>query len=75
MSKYLNPVEASIQAFGGIRAMARAIGRDPASVHRWKKRGLIPSDMQEKVLEAADEAGHYLTPDHIVHGTTDCDYS
>ena len=49
------PVQLLIAEFGGVRALARAIHRDPASVSRWQKTGLVPSNMQKKVLETAWE--------------------
>ena len=44
------PYEVLISEFGGVRALARAIGRDPGSVSKWQKRdGTIPSSIQRKV--------------------------
>ena len=37
------PVQLAIAEFGGVRALARAIHRDPASVSKWQKGdGTIP---------------------------------
>ena len=31
------PYEVLISEFGGVRSLARAIGRDPGSVNKWRK--------------------------------------
>lgn len=62
------PVELVIQQFGGVRKLARALGRDPAAVSRWQKSGIIPSSLQRKILELATEKGIALTADDIIFG-------
>ena len=45
------PVQLAIAEFGGVRALARAIHRDPASVSKWQKGdGTIPTSIQRKLL-------------------------
>ena len=63
------PYEVLISEFGGVRALARAIGRDPGSVSKWQKRdGTIPSSIQRKVLETAWERGMKITAYEIIFG-------
>ena len=63
------PVQLVIAEFGGVRALARAIGRDPASVSKWQKRdGTIPSSIQRKVLETSWERGMKITAHEIIFG-------
>ena len=50
----LTPADVVISHFGGIRPTARVLGKDPATVSRWKHTtGLIPSNMQAMVLKKA----------------------
>lgn len=67
-NKTTTPVDLVIKKFGGIRKLGRAIGRDPAAICRWRKRGLIPSSAQALVLNAAHMAGIDLTANQIVFG-------
>lgn len=64
----ITPTELSIQSFGGVRKMARAIGCDPSAIIRWRRNGLIPSGYQRRVLEAAWEAGIDITAHELVFG-------
>ena len=45
------PVQILIKEFNGVRPLARAVHRDAASISRWQKSGLVPTNMQKKVLE------------------------
>ena len=55
------PVQLAIAEFGGVRALARAIHRDPASVSKWQKGdGTIPTSIQRKLLETAWDRGCLL---------------
>ena len=47
------PVQILIQEFGGVRSLSRSVHRDAASISRWQKSGLVPTNMQKKVLETA----------------------
>ena len=63
------PYEILISEFGGVRSLARAIGRDPGSVNKWRKGdGTIPSSIQRKVLETAWDMGIKITADDIIFG-------
>ena len=63
------PGQLVIAEFGGVRPLARAIGRDPASISRWQKGDVnIPSSMQRKVLETAWDRGIEITAHEIIFG-------
>lgn len=62
------PAQLVIEAFGGIRPLARAVGRTPSAVMDWKRSGLIPSRMQRRILEVAQARSLTLTADDLVHG-------
>ena len=55
MLKKPSPVDLAIDAFGGVRSLARAVERDPAAVSRWQKKGLIPSGLHYRILALARE--------------------
>lgn len=66
----LNPAHAIIQKCGGTHKVAAIVGRHPSRVFRWTRPrelggtgGLIPSDLQQCLLEGARAAGVDLTPD------------
>ena len=63
------PVQLAIAEFGGVRALARAIHRDPASVSKWQKGdGTIPTSIQRKLLETAWDLGYNLSAHSIIFG-------
>tara|TARA_Y100001937_G_scaffold83902_1_gene113526 strand:- start:588 stop:803 length:216 start_codon:yes stop_codon:yes gene_type:complete len=67
--KTKTPYELVISEFGGVRECARQIGRDAGSVSNWKKNGgLIPTNIQRKVLERAWELGYNLTAHTLIFG-------
>jgi len=68
MSSHQTPVEIVIEAFGSATAVAKAIGRSPAAVSRWRSRGRIPSKVQQLLLDAAKVRGIDLTCQDIVQG-------
>lgn len=55
--------ERLIEAFGGVRALARELGIDPSVVSRWAhegkrgKAGHVPTHYNNAVVEAAERAG------------------
>ena len=65
---HLTPVEIAISEFGGVRALARALNRDPAAVSRWKKSGTVPTTVQKTLLETAWERGIKMTAHDLVFG-------
>lgn len=59
----MRPVDRVIERFGGISALANALGhKHPTTVSQWKVRGVIPARQQDAVLRAAVEKGIPLTP-------------
>ena len=68
-----NQAELVISLFGGVRKLARAIGRDPAAISRWKKRGVVPTSMQWIILELAWERGLDLTERDLIFGRESSD--
>lgn len=65
---HITPVDLAIDMFGGVRKLAKSIGRDPAAVSRWRKHGLVPTQIQRKVLSAALERDIAITAHDIVYG-------
>lgn len=71
------PAERVIDAFRGVRATARALGRNPSSISRWRKPrdeggtgGRVPSSLQAEVLQKAREAGIPLTAADLIEFRT-----
>ena len=63
------PLQVVIEEFGGVRALGRAIHKDPSAISKWAKRhGCIPATEQRKVLEKAWELNLNLTPYSIIFG-------
>lgn len=72
---HLSPATCAVKAFGGVRALARAIGKSPSSVCRWNKSrrrggcaGRIPSLAMVKILKAASAKGVTITAEELVSG-------
>jgi hypothetical protein len=58
----MRPAERIIDRFGGIAALARALGhRNSSTVQGWKERGVIPIRQIENVLAAARARGVLLS--------------
>lgn len=47
-----------VQIFGGVRPMARALGRPVSTVQSWKDRQSIPDDHKPEVLRIAHSLGY-----------------
>jgi len=63
------PAEYVIMAFGGVRATARAIGYNPDSIIKWRRRkGFVPTSAQEVILKAAIENDVDITADDLILG-------
>lgn len=67
------PAARVIVAFGGVRATARILKRNPSTVSRWLKPrgesgtgGLIPSNLQSAILKHAADNKIALTADDLV---------
>lgn len=68
------PADRVIAAFGGVRALARALDLNSSSVSRWRmpaeKRGLagrVPSVHQATILRLAQDRGMSLTAADLIH--------
>lgn len=68
----MEPAQNIISMCGGVAEVAQMVGRSVIRVRRWtypKERGgtdgLIPSDMQPVLLEAARQRGINLRPEHF----------
>lgn len=68
MSTHTTPVDLAIDLFGGVRKLARAIGRDPAAVSRWRRSGVVPTSVQRKILSVAWERGIKISAHDIIFG-------
>lgn len=72
-SVFITPADRVIGAFGGVRATARALGRNPSSISRWRKSraeggtgGRVPSTLQSVILLGAKAAGLSLTAEDLI---------
>lgn len=73
----MTPADTVISRFGGVRPLARLLGKDPSTIHRWKQPaekggldGRVPSAVQVRLLELAREQGVELTPSDLVLGSS-----
>ncbi len=58
-----------IAEFGGVRALGRAISKDPTNISKWgKTHGCIPAKFQKKVLETAWKMGIKITAHELIFG-------
>lgn len=71
----LSPAATVIRAFGGVRPLARVLGKAPSSICRWQRprkrggrEGTVPASDQRRLLEVAAALGVKLTADDLVHG-------
>lgn len=55
-----------IDAFGGVRPFARAIGKSPSTVQYWIERGGLPGNARDLVVKAADDLGVGLAREVIL---------
>jgi hypothetical protein len=72
------PADKAITAFGGVRALARALERNPSSVVRWRKpkdeggsAGAVPSALQGRILAMAQARGLNLTAEDLILRTAE----
>ena len=71
----MTPADIVIARFEGVRPLARLLGKDPSTIHRWKmpasKGGLdgrVPSSVQVRLLDLAREGGIALTAEELING-------
>lgn len=74
----MTPADIVISRFGGVRPLARLLGKDPSTIHRWKQPaekggldGRVPSAVQVRLLELASLHGVALTPAELVLGNSE----
>lgn len=72
---HLGPAEYVIHVFRGVRAAARALGRDPSSVSKWrlpKERkgcdGFVPGPVRQTILTKARELGLDIDSEDLDYG-------
>lgn len=68
----MNPASDVITLCGGARRVADWLGKNPATIHRWRRPrseggtdGKIPAQQQDLLLEKARAAGIDLRPEHF----------
>lgn len=73
--KRLTPAEYVISVFGGVRATAKAIGRTPSCITKWKKPkklkgcgGRVPSIAQGLILTLAVKRNLPITAEDLLCG-------
>lgn len=73
----MTPADIVISRFEGVRPLARLLGKDPSTIHRWRmpaaKGGLdgrVPSAVQVRLLDLAKERGVALTADELITGSS-----
>lgn len=67
--QYFSPVEYVIRKFGGVRKLARAIGRDAGTVSKWRRPDHgIPRKAQLLILSAAERQGLDITANDLIKG-------
>lgn len=74
----MSPADIVIARFDGVRPLARLLGKDPSTIHRWRmpaaKGGLdgrVPSAVQARLMGIAKERGVVLTAEELINGSTD----
>jgi len=71
----VSPAEWVIRCFGGVRATARALGRSPGTVVKWRQPkeqrgtgGEVPRGVQRIILELARTKKLDITPNDLMFG-------
>lgn len=71
----LTPVQVVIQAFGGVRKTAKALGKTPQCICMWQTPrgkggtgGLVPAQVQQQILAIALERNLDISPAELVIG-------
>jgi hypothetical protein len=67
----MSPARCVIQAFGGVRKTARAVGRQPGAVTLWGKSGRVPVEVQAIVLRLALAGEVDITAHELILGRED----
>jgi len=71
----MKPAEYLISTMGGVRPTARALGRAPSTVSKWRKSrkeggtgGQIPTMLQPKILKLAAKKKLPITARDLIYG-------
>lgn len=64
----ISPPEVVIREFGGVRKLARLLGKNPSGISRWKRRKRVPTACQRRILELARERGVNITAEDLIMG-------
>ena len=74
----MTPADIVIARFDGVRPLARLLGKDPSTIHRWCQPaakggsdGRVPSAAQSRLLSLARERGIALTADELINGAAE----
>ena len=62
------PYELCIAEFGGVRELARQIGRDAGSVSKLSWKGTIPTSIQKILVERAWDLGLQISAHELIFG-------
>lgn len=67
---HLSPAELVIKTFGSVHKTAKAVGRTPACISKWRRRldGALPPAIQKKVLALSEAQDLGLTPRELIMG-------
>jgi len=73
----MTPADIVISRFQGVRPLARLLGKDPSTIHRWRMPAverwaewtIVPSAAQVRLLELARERGVALTAEELINGS------
>lgn len=73
--KSWTPAAWAIEQFGGVRALASVIGRNPGTISRWTnadteagKKGIIPGPSLAPILTAAQKKKLDITAEDLIFG-------
>jgi hypothetical protein len=59
-----------VEFFGGVNAAARAVGRSPSQVVRWRANRRIPSKVQAIIMEGVRKKNWNFTSEDLVLGAS-----
>lgn len=65
-----NPVDVVIAEFGTMTEVARVVNRNIGAVSKWRRRGLIPNEVQAAILDAAKARGINVSAEDLIRGRT-----
>lgn len=69
MTKSTPDISPILKSFGGVTALAKALGRAPTTVQYWKDTGCIPQGNWKAVISAGKKNGLVITVENLFAGT------